>query len=224
MGRDLEEDYTMEPAVDNLATFATPATSESRFKSMEASTRPQFALTAKQIGLTVSCLALCAATACGFAFFKHDADKKLPASYFLSQAKSKASSGNWADTVHAADQALEIDKDNLQARWYRAVALGKMADYEKALLDYNILADKAPHNAKVLVGRAGIYIYLGKGKEALDDCNQAIKLDPQEPRAYDFRAAIYLRQLKFTESQSDQNQLRKLNSKEVDPFYNPSLI
>jgi tetratricopeptide (TPR) repeat protein len=222
MGRELEVDYMSEPTVDNLAAFSSDAISSSRFREV-VSMRPHFALTARQLSLSLTCLVVGAAAACGFLFIKHTVDQRLPASHFLSEAKSKAAAGNWQDTIYAADQALEADKDNLQARWYRAVALGKMGDYEKAVLDFNILADLAPNNAKVLVGRAGMYMFLGKTDQAIDDCNQAIRLDPKEPRAYDFRGAAYLRQLKFKEANADCSQANQLKCQNEDPFANPTL-
>ena len=223
IGRDLEGDSAFEPTVDNLAAFSSADTASIRFRETQSSLRPHFAPSRQQIIIAVTCLALCGATTFCFFFVKHTVDKSLPASHFLAQAKSMAAAGNWSDTVRSADQALEIDRLNLQARWYRAVALGKIGDYEKALLDFNTLADLAPSNAKVLVGRAGMYMFLGKTDKAIEDCNEAIRLDPKEAKAYDFRGAADLRMLKFDEAQADLRQAEKLNSKDVNPFDNPGL-
>ncbi len=123
------------------------------------------------------------------------------------QARDEPFDAALADAVAAADRALAIEPENVQARFNRALTLGIFPDEtrrEEALRDYHRLLASAPDHAAALCERARLRLRVaeksGRGTEAgraaldnaLADADRAVASPLRRAESHEVRAQVLL--------------------------------
>ena len=97
----------------------------------------------------------------------------------------------YKEAIFACDQACEIDSNSSEALNAQALTLSLVGDFEKAItaidkaieLGIHVVINRA--NRGIILARAGRYL------EALEECEQAIKQDPNHESGYYGKACWY---------------------------------
>jgi predicted Zn-dependent protease len=105
---------------------------------------------------------------------------------------SKSTLSEWAERAHLflrqgkwrrAESAFTMLHQMAPEDGYFLAALGAIAEQRKAYADaeafYTRSIEKDPSAAFVFVHRAGVSLAVGRKQKAMDDLNEAIRLDPQ---------------------------------------------
>ncbi|SDE15275.1 Tetratricopeptide repeat-containing protein [Mucilaginibacter pineti] len=125
--------------------------------------------------------------------FKGDNERqsKLYDNLGLSKAELKL----YKDAIDAYNQALSLNSKNGKVYWHRAIAFNGNKDYQLAIDDYTMAMFYNQENTQEL---ATLYDNRGlnkrslkKYREALNDFNTALRLNPQRGTAYWHRAYTY---------------------------------
>jgi tetratricopeptide (TPR) repeat protein len=130
--------------------------------------------------------------------------------WFTTRAERKSLAGDLPGALQELSRAIYWNPDDLELRYLRALWRTDMNDLSGSLADWNDLISqyKDPEHlppqrnawlfdqADVYSGRAWVFVRLGRGREAIDDATQAVKLRPT-PRYYNSRA--YIRAIAKTE-------------------------
>lgn len=121
-----------------------------------------------------------------------DADSRLDNSQLcdtlLKQAAANLEKHQWEYALEKYGKVLEIDGNNLAARYFRAYAHTKMRHYDWAKSDYEDFLRIVPKHLEAQLGLAYVYEKLGKKREAFDMYNQIVEQFPDSATAYAARA------------------------------------
>ncbi len=90
------------------------------------------------------------------------------------------------------DHAVRIAPQLTAARLWRASLAVRNNDFEGAIDDYTEIIKQGHGTAWVFGARGHCWLRLANGDKALADLNRAVRLDPNEPRFYQWRAAAHL--------------------------------
>jgi len=63
--------------------------------------------------------------------------------------------------IRTCDDALELDPDNFEARFYKALSLGDYTRYEEALAELDSLGQEAPEDKRIIISKVGLLERLG---------------------------------------------------------------
>jgi len=85
--------------------------------------------------------------------------------------------------------ALKLQPQNVHFHFYRAQAYGRLADYARAIQDWNVVIEKSPHDAVAYSERAYIEYKNKQIDKALADLAQSLKMKPTS-KAYYCRGLI----------------------------------
>ncbi|MFA4828451.1 MAG: tetratricopeptide repeat protein [Thermodesulfovibrionales bacterium] len=90
---------------------------------------------------------------------------------------------DWDNTIHFIHQALETDSsDNFFCVYqYRPLAYARKGKYTEAIADANLIANMRPNDLRSYIARCEVLSRYGAHKEALTDCEAAIKMIPTNP-------------------------------------------
>jgi tetratricopeptide (TPR) repeat protein len=94
---------------------------------------------------------------------------------------------------------------------------------DKALTLLNKEAEKYKRNAQFYVERANCCINLNKPKQAIADCTEAIRIDPNLADAYTSRAYCLSMNDKLEEAVEDYNKVLKLDDEDAMAYHNRGL-
>lgn len=116
------------------------------------------------------------------------------ASGFLIRCKLNCDLGQWEKAVQDANAVTLIEPNNFQAYGYRAWAQSELANWELAVQDYTTAIDltKNANIAEFYIGRASALTFLGKYKDALQDCLLAKQINPSLVAPYQISSECYL--------------------------------
>lgn len=92
--------------------------------------------------------------------------------------------GQYDKAVADYSQAIRLNPQDADAHANRGHAHFQLAEYQKSLEDYDRVLQFRPDDALAYVDRADAYAYLGEWSKAAADYRVAIRLDNQQPRAY----------------------------------------
>lgn len=96
--------------------------------------------------------------------------------YYLQQAKEKSDnpleilgsliklyheSGAHSHAIDSCNEVLQNEPDNIEARYYKAIALSNATNYEEALIELEELASTTPDNPKIIAAQAGVLERMG---------------------------------------------------------------
>ncbi|NJM09853.1 MAG: tetratricopeptide repeat protein [Bdellovibrionaceae bacterium] len=106
--------------------------------------------------------------------------------------------------VRLGNQKSELSKSDLKeqsiASFNAGIALEDKGKYKEALLAYSIATASDPTNAKAWVNRSNVKRTLGDLKGALEDAQEAVKLDPKDALAFHSKAQTLIAQKKYSEA------------------------
>lgn len=122
-----------------------------------------------------------------------DAESKLDNTQLcdtlLKQAAVNLEKQQWDYAIEKYGKVLEIDKDNLTARYFRAYAHTKLRHYDWAKSDYEDVLKIVPKHFETQIGLAYLYDKMGKKRDAFDMYNRIVQQFPDSAMAYAARAA-----------------------------------
>jgi tetratricopeptide (TPR) repeat protein len=85
-----------------------------------------------------------------------------------------------SEALTSLNQVVQLDKDSLEAHYYRARASALLSKYQDAEKDLTLVISRAPDCFWALKDRAKLYDYDKKLKEAKDDLTRALKVSMTE--------------------------------------------
>ena len=83
-----------------------------------------------------------------------------------------------------ATTAVRLDPDDYQAHWALGWAYLYSGEHGKAAASYARARDFNPNDAELLAEMANFLVYIGQPKQAVDQLNEAIRLNPFHERWY----------------------------------------
>jgi tetratricopeptide (TPR) repeat protein len=92
--------------------------------------------------------------------------------------------------INDYDQAIQISPQHKSAFAGRGRAYGLLGQYEKAIKNYSQVIAQDPSYPHIYVERGWMYV-LKNDRQAIDDANSALALNPQDYIAYFIRGAAY---------------------------------
>ena len=108
----------------------------------------------------------------------------------LKSALEKARRYDYGGAIADYDKAIEIDPENADLYFSRALFKNARADEEGALADYDKAIDLNPEHANAYNNRGDVKRALDEYQGALADYNKAIELNPEYALAYNNRGII----------------------------------
>jgi len=94
----------------------------------------------------------------------------------------------------------------------RATSRQLTNDFEGALRDYGAAIEIDPGRANSYNGRCWTYAMLRRPKEALADCEESLRLGPDDPYALDSRALVYWLMSRDDMARADLERARALDA------------
>ena len=96
------------------------------------------------------------------------------------------------------DRALELSGNDLKLLQNRAGLKRALEDYRGALADYDRIAASGKNKPPILRNRARLYWWLGDYDSAISVLNQALELDPHDPRTHELIGRTWARQKRWS--------------------------
>lgn len=132
----------------------------------------------------------------------------------LSQIREAVNRGSLVQAVRDLSMLLEMDPENRDARFLRAVAYQKRGQYEKATRDYNLLLKYHPHHHKAHYNLAMIYAFKTYDKgAALKHFDRFLTLEPKHPKAFSVAKIMCALERSARGSETDSEEKR------IDKFF-----
>ncbi len=97
-----------------------------------------------------------------------------------------------------ANNTVESNPKEAQAYLHRAIIQRKLENFPAALSDYNIARKLSADDPKILIGRGIVLRYLGKNASALNEYEQALRIDPTLQKDLEENPETGFAGLKFT--------------------------
>ena len=85
--------------------------------------------------------------------------------------------------IQTCEDALELDPDNFEARFYKAVTMGDFTRYEEALAELDALGQEAPEDERIIICRAGLLERLGDYDKAREQILPFLDEEEASPEA-----------------------------------------
>jgi tetratricopeptide (TPR) repeat protein len=169
---------------------------------------------------------------------------------FFNRATALMEKGEIDRAIFDFDHAIELDPTDADARVGRGRAYYQKRDYAAALTDYDAAIRLVPDNPEALAERgdanerAGLYdrliaiepgnakawnnscwdrAVLGRLEEALADCNEALRLAPNDPANLDSRGFTYLKLGRFEQAIADYDAALAHNPRDPGSLYGRGL-
>lgn len=109
------------------------------------------------------------------------------------------------------DQIIRLDPGNLQFRYQRALANGRLGRLDLAVSDLDVVIAGEPERAEAYFNRGYAYKLSGRQDQALADFSRALEIDPGILNAYMNRAEIYVLQGKYKKALDDYDAALKIS-------------
>ena len=89
--------------------------------------------------------------------------------------------GDWRHSLESQDKAIELDANNKEAHYDRAISLISASIWEPAVKEFAKVIDIDPHYKNAYGYRGLLYQNLGRPEDAIDSFHQALAIDPADP-------------------------------------------
>ncbi|NNM67057.1 MAG: tetratricopeptide repeat protein [Spirochaetales bacterium] len=89
--------------------------------------------------------------------------------------------GLYENALDDFDAAVDRDSTNSKAFYYRGLVKSSMEEYEAAILDFTRSLEMVPFQFEVLLARSRAWAKTGNPARALQDCEAALNLAPDDP-------------------------------------------
>lgn len=120
----------------------------------------------------------------------------------------------YQEALDAFEKAIELDPDFAEAYRERGFLYGMQRKNEAAYADVAKAMKLAPKDGANYLNRAMLHINLEKDySKAIEDLDQAIKLDPKNPKSFNVRGYARMMLRKYKEAIPDLKEVVRLNPK-----------
>lgn len=159
-----------------------------------------------------------------------DNDVELLKQSYLNRGSAYLNKRDLDKALSDYNEALNIDKEFLQAYQGRALVYYLKKEYEKSLLDFNLLIsrlDELPDTktkAGMLSLRGSVYVEIMEYDKAIVDCQKAQTIDPNVSLAYEVCGEAFWRQGKLDLAVSAYEKAIELNPSSIDSLKILSII
>lgn len=117
------------------------------------------------------------------------------------------------------EEALALDKDDRDARFYLAISLEGQEKYEEALAELNKIGPKWEKYGDVLIHKGFVFGHLDRLDEALAAFEQAVALKPKDGNAHYLVGVTRLRRKEYTQAVTALEEAVRLNSDNANYYY-----
>ena len=122
----------------------------------------------------------------------------------IHRGMARFASGRYRDALGDFTAALELDKANWRAFFYRGTVYRVLGDVGRAEADFSSCLSCDPYRVECLFQRASLYANLGRLDAALADCDRALAVDPSARAVMQLRASVLERQAYRNEGAADE--------------------
>ena len=148
-------------------------------------------------------------------------NKYKTASHYFLLGIEQHKLGNYIEAIKHYSSAIAADPKSVGSFNNRGIANASISQYEAAISDFNNCIALEPKHPDAHSNRA-----LAKSKlnypseDIIEDCNQAININPKNVEAFSIRGTEYQNQRKFKEAILDYNQALSINPEFAEAFNN----
>lgn len=144
--------------------------------------------------------------------------------YNMRRARQALSDGNDSQAIHFLLEELDVNPDNAIAHALIALSCYHLGSYSLARDAATQALDCFPEEMVeprygMMLLRCDINVYMGDSVEAFNDVNEAIRINPQSPIAYDRRGKFYCSQGRYEHARADY-----AHAVELDPEYSDGIM
>jgi tetratricopeptide (TPR) repeat protein len=120
--------------------------------------------------------------------------------------------------------AIKLDPKSANALSNRGAAFQRKGDFARAAADYGEVTKLQPNNLDAWSARCWVRaVTPGQTKEALEDCNRALKIKPDSPDVLDSRGFVFLKLGKADDAIKDYTAALRLDPKIAGSLYGRGL-
>ena len=141
-------------------------------------------------------------------------------SALMERGRARGMQGDTAGAVGDLNLAVKLQPDSAEALELRAKLFASLGQFDNALADLQTLHARLPKNAEVLLQMGGVHQAAQAWQQAIEDYNQALRLDPNNAAAYRGRADSYLSSGQQAPAASDYRKSLELNGDDVNALNN----
>ncbi len=122
----------------------------------------------------------------------------------IHRGMARFASARYRDALGDFTAALELDKTNWRAHFYRGTVYRVLGDASRAEEDFASCLSCDPYRVECLFQRASLYVHLGRLDEALADCDRALAVDPSARAIVQLRTSVIERQAYRDQGATDE--------------------
>ena len=142
-----------------------------------------------------------------------------------SEAKTSLKKRTWArSTLSKMNKAIELDKNNANAYFFRGIAKSKSDALRGATDDYDKAIELDPNDAAKWRARGLAKRRSGRSRSAIEDYDKAIELDPENPIAYHRRGFAKSRRFDRRGAMDDYNKAIELDPEYAAAWHNRGIV
>ena len=126
---------------------------------------------------------------------------------------------DWTGCEREFKRAIQINPNNeLAHHWYGEVYLSAMKRLDEAVLELEISQHLNPLSSGILTGLAWVYIGKGNYQKAIDFCDQAYRVNPEDNDIYHYRAQALFKLNRFDQAVQQMDEAIK-NDPDATRYY-----
>jgi len=145
------------------------------------------------------------------------------ANFFVSRGNAYNKKPDYDRAMSDYDQAIRLDANNVSAYVGRCSVFIDKANYGNAIESCDQALKRQSDNSSARNNRCWARAILGgppeQLKQALDDCDEALRLRPNDPYAFDSRGFVYLKMGNFEKAIADYDQSIVLGGERAGSLY-----
>ena len=145
------------------------------------------------------------------------------ANFFVGRGNAKGKKHDYDGAIIDFNEAIRLDPNNVSAYLGRCSALTSKANYGSAIESCDQALKRQPNNSTARNNRCWAGAILGEPqhqlKQALDDCNEALRLRSNDPYSFDSRGFVYLKMGDLEKAIADYDQSILLGGERPSSLY-----
>ncbi|ACK72720.1 TPR repeat-containing protein [Gloeothece citriformis PCC 7424] len=135
---------------------------------------------------------------------------------YLNEGLAEYRLGNYPEAINQYQEVIERNKYDYRAYYNQGLAYFALANYEKAVENYEqalLSSDSSSASVQALIytDKGLTYFRLGNHQQAITDLNEAIRLSPDNEKAYYHRGCVYSKIGDYRAALTDLTQALQLN-------------
>lgn len=145
------------------------------------------------------------------------------AKHYLRKGTEEFRGKNMNAALEQFNKAIEEDPKSVDAFYYRALVYDKLNKPAQAMADLNTVIRMNSRYRFAHTNKGGLYLKMGKQKEALDEFALELMSYPSELEVYHTRSKIYYDNKQFDLAIKDNTAALKIDSKNLFSLFNRAL-